>query len=100
MDEEEEERLGAWIYKQSRTAKLLADKILSSSSRKRFRIHWIQTWGYLFDLLYPRVQEQIICPCLQGCSYVKYLFTVPSRVSSIHLSSTYGTRSICCLLLL
>ena len=31
MDEEEEERLGAWIYKQSRTAKLLADKVLSSS---------------------------------------------------------------------
>jgi hypothetical protein len=29
--EEEEERLGAWIYKQSRTAKLLSDKILSSS---------------------------------------------------------------------
>jgi hypothetical protein len=30
-EEEEEERLGAWIYKQSRTAKLLADKVLSSS---------------------------------------------------------------------
>jgi hypothetical protein len=31
MEEEGEERLGAWIYKQSRTAKLLADKVLSSS---------------------------------------------------------------------
>jgi hypothetical protein len=31
MDKEEEERLGAWIYKQSRTAKLLANKVLSSS---------------------------------------------------------------------
>jgi hypothetical protein len=30
-EEEEEERLCAWIYKQSRTAKLLADKVLSSS---------------------------------------------------------------------
>jgi hypothetical protein len=30
-EEEEEERLGAWIYKQSRMAKLLADKVSSSS---------------------------------------------------------------------
>jgi hypothetical protein len=28
--EDVEERMGAWIYKQSRTAKLFADKVLSS----------------------------------------------------------------------
>ena len=30
-DDDEEERLGAWIYKTSRTAKLLAEKVSSSS---------------------------------------------------------------------
>jgi hypothetical protein len=80
-EDEEEESLGAWIYKQSCTAKLLLTRychhhyqlilnlLLESISP---HIRWIQTWGYLFDLLYPRN--------LSLCARVvsnDFLFTVP-----------------------